>query len=208
MNNHGKNAFFQRAFRIANQFLPVLFWVTLILGFEEPGIAILTILSAIIHEGGHIAFLKLKKRSNSELRGVISGFRIHPGAMLTYHEELMLYLSGPLANLCAALLFSFFKGEAADLLCTLNVATAVSNLFPVEGYDGYGILHSILEKKSPVGLGIRLLDALSSGIVFSFCILSIYFIDRFGCGYWIFAVFFISMLKQLEKRLKNIKTEN
>lgn len=208
MHNHGKNAFFQRAFRIANQFLPVLFWVTLILGFEEPQIAMLTIISAIIHEGGHIAFLKFKKIKNGELRGVISGFRIRPGSVLTYHEELMLYLSGPLSNLGAALLFSLFRGETAALLCTLNVATAVSNLFPVEGYDGYGILHSVAEKKAPGGFGIRLLDALSNGIVFTFCILSIYFIDRFGCGYWIFAVFFVSMLKQLEKWLKNIKSED
>ncbi len=199
-----RQSIFQAFLRIANQFLPVLFWVTLILGFGEPRVAVLTIVAAVIHEGGHIAFLRLKRIKGGGLRGVLSGFRIRSSSLLTYREEMMLYLSGPLANLCAAVLCAFIKGETAAMLCALNLATAMSNLLPVEGYDGYGVLRSIAERQNPDGIAVRLIDLLSSGIIFSFCILSIYFIDRFGCGYWIFAIFFVSMLRQLAKWLKNV----
>lgn len=208
MHNNENRFILQGFLRTVNQFLPVLFWITLILGFEEPSVAFLTILSALIHEFGHIAYLKLRVRGEAKLRGVLSGFRIAPSTQLTYAEEAMLYLSGPLTNICAALLCSLFQGEWASLLCALNVATAVSNLLPIEGYDGYGALRSLAEKRNPVGIGTRVLDAISSAIIFSFCILSIYFIDRFGEGYWIFAVFFVSMLKQLDKWLKNAKSLN
>ena len=202
MHNNENQFILQGFLRIINQFLPVLFWITLILGFEEPSVACLTILSALIHEFGHIAYLKLRGHGKAKLRGVLSGFRIAPSTQLTYAEETMLYLSGPLANVCAAMLCSLFQGEWASLLCTLNVATAVSNLLPVEGYDGYGALRSLAERRNPIGIGTRLLDITSSAIIFSFCILSIYFIDRFGEGYWIFAVFFVSMIRQLDKWLK------
>lgn len=193
--------------RIMNQFLPVLFWICLIFGFEEPEIAILTIVAAIIHEGGHIAFLRIRGIKGHKLRGVVSGFRIRASSILTYKDEMLLYLSGPIANICAALMLALFDSDITRMLCALNIATAISNLLPVEGYDGYGALRSIIEMLGG-GFGERILDGVSAGIVFSLCILSIYFIDRFGSGYWIFGIFFFSMLGQLSKWLKNVKSED
>ena len=208
MHNNEKTSCLHALLRVINQFLPVLFWITLMLGFEEPRIAILTIISALVHEGGHLAYLKLKLKSDSNLRGVLSGFRIRPSATLSYREEAMLYLSGPIANLCVAVALLPWRSELARLSLVLNLATALSNLLPIEGYDGYGAIRAILEKGGPTGPGVRLLELISTAIIFSLCILSIYFIDRFGTGYWIFAIFFASMLKQLGKWLKNTKSLN
>ena len=192
-------------FRIMNQILPILFWITLILGFEEPKVAVLTIIAAIIHEGGHMGFLKSKGIKRHNLRGVVSGFRIRTSCLLTYKEEIMLYFAGPLANIFTAIIFSFFDSEISDIICALNIATAISNLLPVEGYDGYGILRATIEKYSCGSIATRVLDGVSAGIIFSLCILSIYFIDRFGSGYWIFGIFFFSMINLLSKWLKNTK---
>ncbi|MBE6533068.1 MAG: hypothetical protein E7676_06185 [Ruminococcaceae bacterium] len=202
MHNNEKNAVLEALLRIVNQFLPVLFWITLIFGFEEPRIAVHTIISAFIHESGHVIYLKVRGITESRLRGDVSGFRIRSCSVLSYRDEIMLYLCGPMANILAALLLSPVHTEWATLLSALNIATAVSNLLPVEGYDGYGALHALAEKRNPHGLCVRILDIISAAIIFSFCILSIYFIDRFGAGYWIFALFFASMLKQLNKWLK------
>lgn len=206
MHNNEKTSVLHTSLRIINQFLPVLFWITLILGFEEPRIATLTILSALVHESGHLIYLKLKLKANSNMRGVLSGFRIRPSETLSYREEAILYLSGPLANLCVAAALLPFQSEWARIFLALNVATALSNLLPIEGYDGYGALRAILEKGNPNGPGVRSLEVVSTAIIFSLCVLSIYFIDRFGTGYWIFAIFFASMLKQLGKWLKNSKS--
>ncbi len=193
---------------IVDQFLPVLFWVTLILGFEEPKIALLTVISAIIHESGHIVFLRIKGVKGVNPRGVISGFRIRSSTMLTYREEMLLYLFGPLANICVAAALCFIENETVSILCALNVATAISNLLPVEGYDGYGIIRTLAERQNPNGIAVRVLECVSTGTIFAFCILSIYFIDRFGSGYWFFGIFFFSMLRRLSKWLENTKLEN
>lgn len=208
MHIHEKNLPLEKLLRIVNQFLPVIFWISVIFGFEEPKIGVISIIAALIHECGHVAFLRLKNAGSNGVRGVISGFRIRSSSLLSYREEILLYLSGPLANIVAAIIFSLFRGETAALLCTLNIATAISNLIPVEGYDGYGALHTLAEQSNPGGICIRLLEIVSSVIIFSFCILSIYFIDRFGSGYWIFAIFFASMLRQLGKWLDNAKYDD
>lgn len=205
MHIHEKTSNLEKILRIVNQFLPMIFWISVIFGFEEPKIGFISIASALIHESGHVLFLRLKKARRCRVRGVISGFRIR-SSLLSYRDEIMLYLSGPIANIAAAILFSLLRGERAELLFALNIATAISNLLPVEGYDGYGALHTLAEQKNPNGIGIRLLEVVSSVIIFTFCILSIYFIDRFGSGYWIFAIFFVSMLRQLGKWLENVKS--
>ena len=71
--------------------LPAFFWLFLIFGFDEPSMAISTILAAIIHEAGHIAYLISKKRIRPNIRGVLSGFRIKASTSLSYDEEVGVY---------------------------------------------------------------------------------------------------------------------
>ena len=207
MHNNEKRRLLHRLIATLNQFLPMLFWVTLILGFEEPTAAGLTVLAAIIHEGGHILFLKIK-RIRGDWRGVISGMRIKSGDIMTYGEEIMLYAAGPLANLVTAAIAMPFGSDAALMLGMLNLATAFSNLLPVEGYDGYGILRVLAEGHDCSGrLGVAL-KCISSATVLLFTVFSVYLIDRFGCGYWIFGIFFFSLMGKLNEWLKNTKFEN
>ena len=208
MHNNDKSSLFLRILSCTNQFLPVLFWCSLILGFEEIHIALLSLASAILHETGHVMFLKLRGIKNGGVKGALSGFRIKSKEMLTYTDEIFLYLAGPAINLFCAFIASLLHGQLAEFFCMINMATAISNLLPVEGYDGYGIIRAIIERVNCYGVGIRVLDALSSVIVFFFCIISIYFIDRFGSGYWIFGIFFITMLEKMKKWLKNVNCEN
>ena len=208
MPNKEKNNSFQTVLHFINQFLPVLFWCTLILGFEEIHVALLSLLSAILHEGGHVLFLRLRGIKNSGVRGAVSGFRIKSREILTYNEEVLLYFSGPLVNLICASIASLLQSEFGELFCMLNLATAISNLLPVAGYDGYGIIRALIEKLDCTGIGLRILNTVSSTVILSFCIISIYFIDRYGSGYWIFGIFFISMLEKLKKWLKNTNCEN
>ncbi len=186
-----------RSLNRINSVLPVFFWAFLIFGFEEPRIAIASILSALLHEGGHILYV-MTRHGRVDLRGVISGFRIKKRTLTTYKEELMTYLSGPLANLVCFTLLSLLAplvGDWAWEMALINLVTALSNLLPIDGYDGYGILRCIV---MTVGRGEHLLFLIrkvSTALTFLFCILSLYLIDRLGGGYWIFAVFFISTIK-------------
>ncbi len=163
-----------------------------------------TIFAALIHELGHIMYLVFSS-GDVKLRGVLSGFRIRSQKELSYRQEFFLYISGPFVNLAlAALLWiaSDVMGRSLAEGIIANLITALSNLLPIEGYDGYGALRSVirsLDGETMVFEGA--LRSLSFLLIFIFCIFSLYLIDRFGGGYWIFAIFFLSMVKKMSERL-------
>ena len=184
--------------KLIQSFLPALFWGLVIFGFEEPHLAIMTLLCALIHELGHFVFTPCEVR----MRGVVSGFRIKPKGMLSYQSKILSYMGGPLANLIIALpalLFFPVLGEYLRVFALLNLATALSNLMPIEGYDGYGIIATILEMRSAEAGGFAILQWVSRAIIILMCILSLYLIDRVDGGYWIFALFFSFTLKLVHK---------
>ena len=188
----------------ANSVLPVFFFAFLIFGFEEPLMATVTILSALAHEMGHICYIIYSKRNSLNMRTVLSGFRIRTDEKLSYHQMIFTYLWGPALNIIifvAAALLSVYWGEFFALVSIINLATALSNLLPIEGYDGYGILYSIIQKREMGEKWLLGLYRLSASLIFIFCIFSLYLIGRQGGGYWIFAIFFISMLKCIKSDL-------
>ncbi|MBO7196709.1 MAG: hypothetical protein J6V80_05235 [Clostridia bacterium] len=184
--------------------LPVFFWLFLIFGFESPEMAAITILSALAHELGHLTYICMRGKSKINLRGSINGFRINSNRSISYGEEIATYASGPLVNILLWLIFSLLYpilGYFSALIAIINLATAVSNLLPIKGYDGYGIIRAALEKRSLCGRSLVFLSRISSCLVLALCILSLYLIDRKGGGYWIFAIFFISMLNHIKDGL-------
>lgn len=198
-----KNGLLFKAIKMLEGVLPAFFWAFLIFGFEEPYMALLSIIAAIIHEGGHILSILLR-RGKPMLRGVLSGFRIKSGGVITYAEEMLTYLAGPLANLAAFVIFSLLSlscGEWAAMASVINLITALSNLLPIDGYDGYGILRTFLHMRESGERALRIVERISSALIFILCIFSLYLIDRMGGGYWIFAVFFVSMIKCIRNEL-------
>ena len=197
----------RRLFKFITSTLSFIFWGIILFGFNTPAIAVLTFISAVIHEFGHIAALLFtgKFRGLPHLR--ISGMRLYSKEHLSYRDELIILLSGPLANLFAFLLLyllSLLLGKYFFIFSMLNLFTAISNLFPIEGYDGYKIVSTLI---SMLGGGKSLWKILS-GVSFAFSVmltfLSLYLIMKMGEGFWIFGIFFISLLTRLFKS-KNIK---
>ena len=123
----------------ADSILPLVFWVTLIFSFDEPYVAVLTILCALIHECGHLLAQGLFK-SNPSLHAKIYGFRIKDSNITSYKSRIITAMAGPVTNLTvffALLFFGFAKQEYLFTFACINLATALSNLLPIEGYDGY-----------------------------------------------------------------------
>ena len=177
----------------------MFFFVFLIFGFEDTFIAIMTLIAAAIHECGHIGYMYYLKGGGIKLRGVLSGFRMEMGLNTTYKEEIILCSLGPMVNIFTSVIFglaAFLFGEKCALFSAVNLATALSNLLPIKGYDGYRMLNALFEEKNNQ-IMIKLLCGLSSSLIFIFCLFSLYLIDRYGTGYWIFGVFFISMIKSI-----------
>ena len=184
---------------LSGSILPIIFWVSIIFGFDTPCVAILTIISALIHESGHFLAIFCFSDDVGVLRGRSSGFRIKQQKTLSYGREIMVLLCGPLLNIIffaiCMLLGNSLHGYVR-LFGYVNLATGMSNLLPVEGYDGYGALNEIFMSFGREDLS-RGLEVFS--FVFSVCLIfiSLYFIDRFSEGYWIFGLFFVTVVSKL-----------
>ena len=180
--------------------LPMMFWVLILFSFEEPFLATVTLISAFIHELGHILCILLMGKSFG-IRGEINGFRIKNSRIKSYGEEILIYLSGPLANVfCSVLFFVFSNFATQDLsaIGLINLATGLSNLLPIRGYDGYGALSALIKKQELSNSILDALSACSTALILALCVFSLYLIDRYNGGYWIFAVFFASMIKEIK----------
>lgn len=185
--------------------LPILFWALLMFGFDAPFMAILTIVSALIHELGHLCVLKLLNKGDfHSVYGRIFGFGI-PIRNLSYKEELLVALGGPFINILFGVLFTILPQANAflsylRLFGILNIMTALSNILPIESYDGYRILHSLIAIFSKdYERGESVLFSLSFLFSAILCLLSLYLILKIGEGYWIFAVFFSILLTSIAK---------
>jgi hypothetical protein len=179
--------------------LPIVFWLSLIFGFDAPYVAILTVICAVAHELGHIGTIYAFTGDESRIRGHSSGFRISRSSPLSYRKEIAILLAGPLVNIVTAivlwqfgdLLFGYIR-----IFAVLNLATGLSNLMPIEGYDGYGAICEIFRAVGHPQM-IKKLEAFSFVLSVSVTFIALYLIERFGEGYWIFGLFFFGTVSKL-----------
>ena len=195
-------------FKYAKASISVLFWLLLIFAFESPREGCMTIIAAVIHESGHVLYTLLRLKRPSAPYGALSGLRIKRVGILSYGEEISLYLSGPLANLIGAILVTPLIGLTPDFakdFAVINLLTMVSNLLPIEGYAGYGAISAIAEA---IGKG-EILSVILQRLSFCFTVLmmliSLYLMYYLNGGYWIYAIFMLSALSFIKKSLKSQK---
>ena len=186
---------------LANSVLPLFFWTFLIFGFDSPVVAFLTIIAAAIHELGHL--LGGACAGSARLRAHLSGFRIRLGSF-GYERDIIALAAGPLTNLAiymVTLLFGGALGGYVSLFGYVNLMTALSNLLPAPGYDGYGIIKKLLEARE-LERGLIALDRASFAVCAILTLLSLYLLLRYGEGYWIFGVFFLMMTGKIKDCVK------
>lgn len=210
MHNNEIKRYFSRFLTFVGGVLPILFWLLLIYGFDEPCVAGVTVIAAIIHEAGHEGYVFFKCGLPYSVRGALSGFRIRRKEHFSYCEEIKLYFAGPFANFAAALTslpFLCISRDYIGLFALINIATAVSNLLPVKGHDGYGIVKTYLEMKETPEIYFSILMAFSFVFVILLCFFSLYLMDRCDGGYWIYGIFIISLISEISNMLKSTKSE-
>ena len=198
-----------RLFKALEQSLPLLFWALLLFGFDTPYFAMCTLISAAVHELGHMLAFYFLNIGSSNPAAHMSGLRIHPSRALSFREDAIVSLGGPLANLIFSLislaLYPFF-GDYFAMLALFGVMTMLSNLAPIEGYDGYRLILALTADRFPYFE--RILGRISFTISVTLSILSLYLIDKLGTGYWIFGIFFAGTLSFIAKSQRRAFFEN
>ena len=115
--------------------------VTLMLLLDKSGTAVSALVCCVVHELGHLLCLFVLSAPPERVTLGAFGMRIDKSeASLSYREETLIALAGPMINfLLALMLFVFGKiSNAAWLLpsAAINLCTGLFNLIPVEPLDG------------------------------------------------------------------------
>ncbi|MBQ8408373.1 MAG: hypothetical protein IJY39_05855 [Clostridia bacterium] len=190
--------------------------------------AVLTIYlgAALLHELGHLAAARLLGIGIKEIRFDFSGVRICTEEGLTsYRQELLLSLAGPTVSLASAFAVmatnALWGGDLQSLLSGAGVflsspqdgagspwgffalsslIQAISNLLPVESFDGgralYCALASVADERVARAV-LRVASALSAFLLWT---VALYLMLRIsaGLGIYVFAscIFALSVLRQ------------
>ncbi len=94
----------------------------------------------IFHELSHIMIATLYGKKILKLRLSIAGVCVRfNNFSLGNIKKIVIYMAGPLANICLAILFNNI-----DFVFDINIFLAILNLLPVYPLDGYNILKCVL----------------------------------------------------------------
>ena len=168
--------------------------------FTHSYISIAALIAALLHELGHIIAAKVCKIPLKELRLGIFGAALKIStSFISYKQEIILSLSGPLVNLlCAIPLLIFFK-EPSEF-CRLFIATSlflgILNLLPITDFDGGRILYCLISYKFSPQCALKAIKISSFTLVFILWTLSVYLLIKLASSLSLF-IFSLSLFSKM-----------
>ena len=121
-----------------------------------------------------------------------------------YAKEIATLAAGPILNLVIFIACSLLSNTPESYVATfgyVNLLTAISNLLPIEGYDGYGILNKAFEVFNlPNAVRVLLCVSFSLTVLLTFS--SLYLLLTYGEGYWMFGMFFLLLVGKIREFTK------
>ncbi len=114
---------------------------------DKSGLAAMSLLAAALHEIGHLVAARLMKIPIAAMRFDLLGARIDvKGRILSYGEEWLLCVSGPLSSLAFSLIGSFFWSHTklAIAFSCASLLLGLLNLLPIQTFDGGRMLECAL----------------------------------------------------------------
>ena len=181
-------------------FLFLLFLILILYGFDSRAFAHLSLISAGIHEIAHVLIGVFTAKIDAP-RTAFDGLRL-PLSLIksTRTAELLTTIAGPSANLLCAL-FMLSNSPYLYEFGAISLITAIANLLPCHGNDGYRIL-DILLSRGGLSSYSTVLDCLSlfnSAAILFFALFASY---QTGSALWLSSVYLVYTVLELEKMRK------
>ena len=115
---------------------------------DKTGLMLFGLLSAMIHEFGHIFFIKFSKKRINKIVFHLGGIIIDCKGIVSYKNEFLISLGGCLFNLIALVIslsfYSINHNQVILLFGATNFALLIFNLIPIEGLDGLDLIRYLL----------------------------------------------------------------
>jgi stage IV sporulation protein FB len=149
---------------------------------NEPKHVLFMLLTATLHELGHIAALAFcKVKICTLVLGLFGGTLILEKKLISYPKEVAVALSGPLVNIfiSIALFFVLRHGFDADIFFAFlsNASYGIFNLLPILGLDGGCALTALLSVKGDLYSSVRTVSIISRLTLFLMAAFSLYLVS-------------------------------
>ncbi len=150
--------------------------ITFVITLQVPSNVIVTILSSLLHEIGHLSVMCALGNKPNGVRLEITGMNIQraQSIKISTKNELLIAIGGPLVNGLIFLLFCIaYCLKNSEFLITVagvNLILMAFNLLPVKGLDGGMALYFLLSERlsaGECGKILKLTSMLFIAIIFS-----------------------------------------
>ena len=184
--------------KIKISFFGVLMIATI--AFTRSYISLAALLSAFLHELGHIFAARICGVPIKELRLDIFGASlVIQKAICSYGREIFVAASGPTVNIlmCIGLLGIYRTNAFFSLLFAASLFLAVLNLLPIQDFDGGRILYCSVAILASERTAAHVCPVLSFMILLFLWMLSVYFLLVSGATLSLFVFSFALLCKIL-----------
>ena len=154
--------------------------ITVMLLFSEEKIVLMSLLSSLIHESGHLLIMIYYGDRINYVELGLFGMRIEKeGTVLSYKKEALIAMGGIILNLLFAFIsvagFLLFKKEGFILLALVNGFVALINMLPVKFLEFGRCIVSLLNEKYPEEKVSRITQLISAVFTLVFSIMCIFY---------------------------------
>lgn len=161
--------------------------ITLILFFDQSGIALIGLSSVFIHEFGHLLLMRLLNFMPREIILQPAGIIIKKNVNInSYLADFLIAVSGSFLNFLFAGVGYYYYSNVMNneiwmLFAASNIMIGIFNLMPVYGLDGYDIVRIAMLKVLKDEGKAQLISKIISAVVLIFLImLIVYFMYQYS----------------------------
>lgn len=144
---------------------------------ENSASVIMSLMSCLIHETGHLVSMLIFGVGVKKIIFYGAGIKIvREYSLKEKHKEFVIFISGCLMNTVMFFLFFFLKGETFRTFAVINLVTAIFNILPIKSLDGGVILLFLTEEKPRLFAFVNFMTTL---IIPLFVVVSVILFSRF-----------------------------
>ncbi len=122
-------------------------FLSIILLIDKTGIMLFGLISALIHEMGHLIFIYFSGKKINKISFQLGGILIDCKGIVNYKYEFLIAFGGCLLNLIMfvlfLILFIYNRNEFSLIFSATNFGLFAFNLMPIYGLDGLDLLRII-----------------------------------------------------------------
>ena len=144
-------------FNIFGVKVEITFWfvafITFIISLNAPSNVLVTVISSLLHEFGHLLIMTSVGNKPKAVRFEITGMNIirQPDLKISTKNEILIALGGPLVNfisfLISVIILCFYENKNILTFACINLILMIFNLLPIKRLDGGLALYYLLSQK-------------------------------------------------------------